>query len=151
MASRLEGVTPETLPAFVRAASNDHWIWKGSHYALTNYSYVRLQGLVYNVPQTLATFPTPDDRGFAAPCFHWRCVNPCHAITLPSTFYDLSRPVEMLARFGAKDCKSFIPRALDLKTEIVEFAYNPDKDVWAHRVRKILRCTEVVARELISA
>lgn len=149
MATRIEGVTD--LPSFIRAASNDHWIWTGSNYSFTNYSYHKYRGLVFNVPQTLATFPIADDRGFAVPCFHKRCVNPHHAITLPATFYDLARPVEMLARFGPRDCKTFIPKPLELKSDIIEFAYNPDPEIWAHRVRSILKCSPVVARELISA
>lgn len=147
VASRIEGVTD--LPSFIRAASNNHWIWKGQNSPRANYSYVRYMSLNYNVAHTLATFPIPDDRGFSANCFRHRCVNPWHAITLSGNFFDINRPVEMLARYGSAYCKSFIPNPLALKRDIIEFAYNPDPEIWTHRVVKILRCSHIAAREMI--
>jgi hypothetical protein len=149
-ASKIEGVTPETLPAFIRAASNDHWIWTGSHSPYSKFNYVRYRGLTFNVPQTLSTFPIAEDLGWSAPCIVPRCVNPYHCLVCPPAYGDLTNPVQMLARYGKAYCKTFIPKPMDLATEVVEYAYNPDPDIWAHRVWKILKCPMSTARELIS-
>lgn len=132
MRSKIDGEPSRT--------DNSHWIWTGSRYA-NRIPFMRYQGLTYLPAVCLAAYPRIVEGGHVLHCNHRLCVNPNHCVVSIPPYTDM----DVLFIQGPKDFPHISPE------EVARHLYNPDDDLWAHRVRKALRAPQEVVERLLAS